>query len=65
MLYMVPKTFYQANSKNKAMTASVYGHNFAAKFHRSEFEIFAVYKLHRSILFLCLLINLKMQIGFF
>ena len=31
MLYIVSKTFCRANSKNKAMTAGVSGHNFAVK----------------------------------
>ena len=31
MLYIVPKTFYRENCKNKAMTASAYGHNFCSK----------------------------------
>ena len=54
MLSVVPMTFYRANFRNKAMTASVYGHNFAIKFHRSELENFChVYKLHRFVLFLC------------
>ena len=41
--------------KNEAMTASVYGHNFAVKFHRSEWENFCyVYELHRFVvLFFC------------
>ena len=44
MLYIVPKTFDQANFENKAMTASVYGHNFAVKFQRPELEnIFAIF----------------------
>ena len=34
MLHIVPKKFYQANFTNKAMTASIYGHNFAVEFHR-------------------------------
>ena len=40
MLYIVSKTFYWTNLKDKAMTASVYGHNFAVKFQRSELENF-------------------------
>ena len=52
MLYIVSKTFYRANFKNTAMTASVRGHNFAAKFHRSELENFCyVYELHRFVFF--------------
>ena len=54
MLKIVPKTIYRTNFKNKAITASVYGHDFAVKFHRSELENFChVYKLHRFVLFFC------------
>ena len=64
MLHVVPKTYYRENVKNKAMTASVYGHNFAVKFDRSELENFCY--VYRFVLFFCvLLINFKMQIGFF
>ena len=38
MLYVVSETFYGENLKNEAMTASVYGHNFPAKFQRPELE---------------------------
>ena len=52
MLYIVSKTFYRANFKSKAMTASVYGHNTAVIFQRPELESFCyVYKLHRFALF--------------
>ena len=54
MLYIVPKKFYRANFKNKAMIGSVYGHNFAVKFHRSEMENCCYdYKLHIFVLFFC------------
>ena len=54
MLYIVSKTFYGANFKNKATTVSAYGHNSALKFHRSELENFCyVYKLFRFVLFCC------------
>ena len=54
MLYIVSKTFYRANSKNEAMTASVYGHNFAAEFQKPELEnVCYVYRLHRFVLFFC------------
>ena len=54
MLYIVSKTFYRANFKNEAMTASVYGHDFAVKFQRPSLEKFCyVYKLHRFVLFFC------------
>ena len=47
MQCIVPKIFYP-------MTASIYGHNFAVKFHRSESENFCyVYKLHRFVQFFC------------
>ena len=66
MLYRVFKTFGWANSKNKAMTASVYGHNFAVKFYRSELEIFCyVYKLHRFVLFFCFAHKLQNANWFF
>ena len=54
MLYIVSKKFYRASFKNKAMTASVYGHNFATKFQGPELENFCyVYKLRRFVLFFC------------
>ena len=65
MLYIVPKKFYRDNFKNRAMTASVYGHNFAAKFHRSELEhVCYVYKLHNFVLFFCFGHKLPNEIGF-
>ena len=39
MLYKVSKTFYRANYKNEAMTASVYGHNFAVNFTDQNWKI--------------------------
>ena len=66
MLYIVPKTFYRANFKNRAMTASVDGHNFAVKFHRSELENFCyVYKLHRFVLLFCFAHKLRNANWFF
>ena len=54
MLYPVSKTFYRASFEYKAMTASVYGHNFAAEFQKPELEnVCYVYKLHRFVLFFC------------
>ena len=53
MLYIVSEIFYLANFKNKAMTASVCGRNFAVKFQRPELENFVVYKLHIFVLFFC------------
>ena len=48
------------------MTASVYGRNFAVKFHRSEMEnLCHAYKLHRFVSFFVLLMNFKMQLVFF
>ena len=48
MLYIVSKTFYRANFKDKATTATVYGHHFAVKFQRPALENFCyVYKLPR------------------
>ena len=66
MLYIVSKTFYRANFRNKAMTASVYAHNFAVKFHRSELENCCyVYKLHRFVLFFCFAHQLQISNWFF
>ena len=42
------------NFKSKEMTASVYEHNFAVKFHRSELEnVCYVYRLHKFVFFVC------------
>ena len=38
MLYEVCKAFHRANFKDKVMTVSVYGHNFAVKLQRPELE---------------------------
>ena len=54
MLYIVPKIFYRANLKSKAMAASIYGHNLAVNLHRLELEnCFYVYQLHRFVSFFC------------
>ena len=66
MLYIVSKTFYRANFRNKAMTAGVYGYNFAVKFHRSELENFChVYELHRFVLSVCFALELQNANWFF
>ena len=54
MLYNVSKKFLPGESKNTSMTASVYGHDFAVKFQRSELENSCyVYRLHRFVWFFC------------
>ena len=63
---VVSETFYLENLKNKAMTASVYGHDLAAKFQKTKFENFAMF-INCIDLFcsFVLFINFKMRIGFF
>ena len=61
---IAPKTFYRANFKNKAMTASVYGHNFAVNF-RELVNFCYVYKLHRFVLFFCFAHKLQNANWFF
>ena len=65
MPYIVCKTFYRANFKVKAMTASVYGHNFAVKFQSPELENVAMF-INCIDLFcsFVLFINFQMRIGF-
>ena len=53
-VYIFSETFYRANLKNKAITASVYGQNLVSKFQGPELENFChFYKLHRYVLFFC------------
>ena len=66
MLYIVSKTMYRANVKNKAMTANVYGHNFAVNFRDQNWKVFAMFM--KCISLFCsfvLFINFKMRIDFF
>ena len=66
MLYIVAKTFYRVNFKNKAMPASVYGHNFPVKFHISELEnVCFVSKLPRFVLLFCFAHKLENSNWFF
>ena len=66
MLYIVSKTFYQANFKSKAMTTSVCGHNFAVKLQSPELENVAMFINWIDLFcYIVLLINFKMRIRFF